>query len=131
MQARTFIDSLLNVRQNYKLFLMGDLNDYPTDKAPQLIAEKLQPMIAPGSGEFGGTYNYNSEWDVLDHIFVSNGMMKKKGIKAKKNSGKIYSEDFMLSEYKGKTVPFRSYGGGKYLGGYSDHLPVSIEVSVP
>jgi predicted extracellular nuclease len=130
-QARSFIDSLLNINPNYKVFLMGDLNDYPTDKAPQMIAEKLKPMITPKSGEYGGTYNYNGEWDVLDHIFVSNGMVKKKGIKAKKNSGKIYSEDFMLSEFKGNRVPFRTYGGSKYLGGYSDHLPVSIEVSVP
>ena len=130
-QARSYIDSVLNARPSYKLFLMGDLNDYPTDKAPQMIGEKLTPMITPESGEFGGTYNYNGEWDILDHIYVSYGLRKKKGIKVKKNSGTIYSSDFMLSEYKGKTVPFRSYGGGKYLGGYSDHLPVSIEVSVP
>jgi len=95
-QARNFIDSLLNVQPNYKLFFMGDLNDYPSDKAP-----------------------------------LSYGLVKKKGIKVKMNSGTIYSADFMLSEYKGKTVPYRSYGSGKYLGGYSDHLPVSIEVSVP
>lgn len=131
VQAREFIDSLLNVRTSYKIFLMGDLNDHPSDKAPQLIAEKLIPMISPESGEYGGTYNYNSEWDILDHIFVSNGFVKKRKIKVIRNSGKIYSEDFMLSEYKGKMVPFRTFGGSNYLGGYSDHLPVSIEVSVP
>ncbi|MFN5785090.1 MAG: hypothetical protein ACK457_03930 [Flavobacteriia bacterium] len=130
-QARNFIDSLLNVQPNYKLFFMGDLNDYPSDKAPLMIAEKLTPMIVAASGQFGGTHHYNGEWDVLDHIFVSYGLVKKKGIKVKMNSGTIYSADFMLSEYKGKTVPYRSYGSGKYLGGYSDHLPVSIEVSVP
>lgn len=130
-QARHFIDSLLNIRTNYKIFLMGDLNDYPTDKAPQLITEKLKPMITPSSGEYGGSYNYNGEWDVLDHIFVSYGLLKKRGFRVKKNSGKILSEDFMLTEYKGNMVPFRTYGGNKYLGGYSDHLPVSIEVSAP
>lgn len=130
-QASKFIDSLLSIRTNYKIFLMGDLNDHPSDKAPQLIAQKLKPMIVPQSGEYGGTYNYNNEWDVLDHIFISNGLAKKRNIKAIKYSGKIYSKAFMLTEYKGNMVPFRSYGGGKYLGGYSDHLPVSIEVSVP
>jgi hypothetical protein len=61
----------------------------------------------------------------------SQGLMKKKGIKAIKNSGEIHSFDYLLTEYKGQIVPFRTYGGSKYLGGYSDHLPVSIKVSAP
>lgn len=129
--ARVFIDSLLNVNCKYKIVFMGDLNDYPSDKAPQMIAEKLTPMIKSESGEFGGTHSYNNEWDVLDHIFVSKGFQKKKGIKVISNSGVIHSFDFLLTEYKGQIVPFRTYGGSKYLAGYSDHLPVSIEVSVP
>jgi predicted extracellular nuclease len=129
--ARHFIDSLLNVNCYYKIVFMGDLNDYPSDKAPKLIAEKLNPMILASNGKFGGSHNYNNEWDVLDHIMVSQGLMKKKGIKAIKNSGEIHSFDYLLTEYKGQIVPFRTYGGSKYLGGYSDHLPVSIKVSAP
>ncbi len=129
--ARIFIDSLLKINSNYKIVFMGDLNDYPVDKAPQLIQEKLTPMICTTSGKFGGSYNYKEEWDVLDHIYVSPGMTKKKGIKIVPTSGVIHSFDYLLTEYKGIIVPFRTYGGSKYLGGYSDHLPVSIEVSVP
>lgn len=129
--ARSFIDSLLSVNKNYKIVLMGDLNDHPNDKAPQLIDEKLEPMITKSSGEFGGTHSYNNEWDVLDHIFISPGFIKKKKIRVIKESGKIHSYDFLLSEYKGNIVPFRTYGGSRYLGGYSDHFPVSIEVSFP
>jgi hypothetical protein len=47
------------------------------------------------------------------------------------NSGKIHSFPYLLEEYKGNIVPFRTYAGTKYLGGYSDHLPVSIEVTMP
>lgn len=129
--ARKFIDSLLLVNKNYKIVFMGDLNDYPSDKAPKLIAEKLHPQICAESGDFGGTYNYKGEWDVLDHIMVSTGFKTKKGIKAIPDTGKIHSFDYLLEEYKGSVVPFRTYGGSKYLGGYSDHLPVSIDVSVP
>ena len=134
--ARTFIDSLLSDNKNANIVFMGDLNDYPTNKAPQSVAEKLTPQITALSGDFGGTYNYKGEWDVLDHIMVSNGMINKK-CKQKKsislipNSGEIHAFDFLLEEYKGQVVPFRTYGGSKYLGGYSDHLPVSIEVSLP
>lgn len=129
--ARVFIDSLLQVNPNSKIVFMGDLNDYPSDKAPQMIQEKLTPMIMAESGEFGGSHNYKEEWDVLDHVFVSCGFQKKKGIKVVKKSGVIHSFDYLLTEYKGQIVPFRTYGGSKYLGGYSDHLPVSIEVSMP
>lgn len=129
--ARHFIDSLLEKNQHTKIIFMGDLNDYPTDLAPQMISEKLTPMILPESGEFGGTHNYNNEWDVLDHIMVSPAFLKKKGLKALKSSGEIHSFEYLVTEYKGQMVPFRTYGGNKYLGGYSDHLPVSINVSLP
>lgn len=129
--ARVFIDSLLAFNKDYKIVLMGDLNDHPSDIAPQLIDEKLTPMITKASGEYGGTHSYKDEWDVLDHIFVSDGFLTKKKMKVIPNSGKIYSSAFLMQEYKGKMVPFRTYGGSKYLAGYSDHLPVSIGVCVP
>jgi predicted extracellular nuclease len=135
-QARTFIDSLLAENKKAKIVFMGDLNDYPSNKAPQSIAEKLTPQITSLSGDFGGSYNYKGEWDVLDHIMISNGLTntgckKKKSIKVIPDSGEIHAFDYLLEEYKGQVVPFRTYAGAKYLGGYSDHLPVSIEVSLP
>jgi predicted extracellular nuclease len=129
--ARKFIDSLLTVNKNYKIVFMGDLNDHPSDKAPQLIAEKLSPMITEKSGEFGGTHSWNGKFDVLDHIFVSEGFMIAKKLKIVPNSGKIGSYDFLLGEYKGNIVPARTYAGDNYLGGYSDHFPVTVEVSIP
>jgi predicted extracellular nuclease len=127
--ARVFLDSVLKVNPNAKIVFMGDLNDHPSDKAPQLISNKLNPMISKASGEFGGTHQYNKEWDVLDHIMVSPGFQKGK-IKVVPNSGKIHSFSYLIEEYKGNKQPFRTYVGAKYLGGYSDHLPVSIQVKL-
>ena len=127
--ARKFIDSLLQVNPNAKIVFMGDLNDHPSDKAPKLISEKLTPMISKASGEFGGTHQYKNEWDVLDHIMVSQGFQKGK-LKVMPNSGKINSFPYLIEEYKGNKQPFRTYVGTKYLGGYSDHLPVSIQVKI-
>ncbi|MDP4798379.1 MAG: endonuclease, partial [Crocinitomicaceae bacterium] len=120
--ARKFIDSIQSVSPKTKIVFMGDLNDYPTNNSAKLIAEVLKPMITKESGEYHGSYNYRGEWDVLDHILVSSNFFEKKsGII--KDSGKIYSNQFLLDVYKGDTVPYRTYGGKKYLGGYSDHLP--------
>jgi endonuclease/exonuclease/phosphatase family metal-dependent hydrolase len=122
---------VLQAQPATKIVFMGDLNDHPSDKAPKKIAERLVPMIDKSSGIYGGTHNYKDEWDVLDHLMVSNGFMTSTSMKAISGSGKIHSFDFLITEYKGKMVPFRTYAGTKYLGGYSDHLPVSIRVSFP
>ncbi len=126
--AKNYIDSVLAISPNAKIIFMGDLNDHPSNNAPKLIAERLNPQITKTSGEFGGSYFYDGAWDILDHILTSKGLNSKKGFRILPNSGKIYSPAYLLQEYKGATQPFRTYGGKKYLGGYSDHLPVSITV---
>lgn len=125
--ARHFIDSLLDLDANTKIILMGDLNDYPSNKSVQLIMKKLDPKIVSSSNKYGGTHNYKGEWNILDHICISSGWRNGK-LKAASSNGTILTTEELLSTYKGNTVPFRTYGGSKYLGGYSDHLPVYMEL---
>ncbi len=127
--AKHFLDSVQTADPKLKIVFMGDLNDYPENRAPQMISEILKPMITQKSGEFGGTHNYRGEWNVLDHIMISKSC-KKGEISFVKKSGTIHSFDYLMTVYKGNTVPFRTYGGRKYLAGYSDHLPVSIKVKI-
>lgn len=127
LQAKHFIDSIQSSEPKAKIIFMGDLNDYPTDAAPQLIASTLMPQINKLSNTFGGSYNYKSQWDILDHIMVSKSCFQGK-FQVMENSGKILSENYLLTEYKGQVVPKRTYAGNTYLDGYSDHLPVSIDV---
>lgn len=130
ISAKEFINAQLSANKKVKIVFMGDLNDYPENRSPSIISDILKPLITKKSGQFGGSYSYRNEWGVLDHIMVSKSFIKKKGIKVKKKSGKIHSPDFLLSEYRGNIVPNRTYGGLKYLGGYSDHFPVSVEVKI-
>ncbi|MCO5259747.1 MAG: hypothetical protein M9916_06350 [Crocinitomicaceae bacterium] len=127
--ALHFIDSVTSISPKSKIVLMGDLNDYPTDKAPQLIAQKLHPMIAKSAGIYGGSYYYKGKWDVLDHLFVSSNVAKGK-LKVIKNSGEIVSKEFLLEKKNGEKYPFRTFSEKSYLNGYSDHLPVKIGVRV-
>lgn len=128
--AKHFIDSVMLNSPQVKIAFMGDLNDYPENVAPSMIAEVLKPLISPESGDFGGSHAYRGEWGVLDHIMVNTLGLSSGTIQFKEESGKIISQDFMKSTYKGDTVPFRTYGGGNYLGGYSDHFPVRIEFEI-
>ncbi|MFM7005728.1 MAG: endonuclease/exonuclease/phosphatase family protein [Flavobacteriales bacterium] len=126
-EAAQFIAQIQQNEPRAKIIFMGDLNDHPIDAGPQLIAAKLKPQITKESGVFGGSYNYKNEWEVLDHMLVSANAFEGK-FQVQTESGKIHSFPFLLTEYKGQTVPNRTYAGSKYLGGYSDHLPVSIDV---
>jgi len=124
--ARKFIDSIQTNSPKTKIVFMGDLNDYPTNNSAKLIADVLTPMITKESGEYHGSYNYRGDWDVLDHIMVSENFLTGKSNKVIKESGMIFTNPFLLEVYKGNTQPFRTYAGKNYLGGYSDHLPVLI-----
>jgi len=128
--AKGFLDSILTINNSTKIIFMGDLNDYPEDKAPQLISQVLIPQISKQSGSLGGTHQYKGEWNILDHIMISEGMKNGK-VKLIDKSGKIHEFPYLLEVYKGNKQPFRTYVGTKYLGGYSDHLPVSIDILVP
>lgn len=145
--ATAFIDSLNVANRNHlmlhskgasisqfagateRIIFLGDLNDHPENNAPKMVAERLQPMITSESGPTKGTHYYNNEWGILDHIYVSNSLLEDPfGVKA--NSGVIHTFPFLMEEYKGVLQPKRTYAGSKYLGGFSDHLPVSIQVKM-
>ncbi len=126
--AKNYIDSVLLLNPKAKIIFMGDLNDYPDNNSVQNIMKELSPMITKNSGTKGGSYSYQNSWDVLDHMMVSTGLQNSKGLLAITNSGKINEFDYLFEVWKGNVVPFRTYAGNKYLGGYSDHLPVSFEI---
>ena len=76
--------------------------------------------------EFPGTYKYKGDWDTFDQIIVSALLLKK----FPKNSAKICNEPFLLIDdvkYSGQE-PFRTFRGMRYEGGFSDHLPVLLEL---
>jgi endonuclease/exonuclease/phosphatase family metal-dependent hydrolase len=126
--AKKYIDSVLTIDPQAKIIFMGDLNDYPSNKSVENIMEKLTPMITQTSGSKGGSHSYKNEWNILDHMLISPGMENTGGMQAITHSGKINEFEYLLETWKGNVVPLRTYVGSKYLGGYSDHLPVSFEI---
>lgn len=140
-RARGVIDTILARTPDAKILLMGDFNDEPTDVS---ITETLK-----ASGEFDklqngqlfnemyaikkagrGSHEYKNEWNALDQLIVSQGFIgKAKGLKVVKESANIYEADFLKQDSgKFKGSPFRTYAGAKYLGGYSDHMPVYLHL---
>ncbi|HNI46058.1 MAG TPA: hypothetical protein PK230_15245, partial [Chitinophagales bacterium] len=77
-----------------------------------------------------GSHRYDGEWSMLDQIIVSGALLSKKGLRTTPNNVHVFKQDWMLYDDKrnGGKSPSTTYGGNKYYGGYSDHLPTFVEL---
>lgn len=134
-RLKACIDTIMEVRTCPNILLIGDFNDTPSDRsvsrvldagAPgsDLVPFKLYNLMA---GNEKGTYKYQGSWSILDQFIVSGNLLLNRGkIRISKENVSVCDFPFLLEEdekYGGKR-PFRTYYGLKYIGGFSDHLPV-------
>lgn len=144
---RTTADSLLSVRSYPQLILMGDFNDYPNNKSITEALGALPPPAHPAplklyhllarqaqnNKRTFGSYKYQGEWGLLDHLIVSGTLLNtSSAFYTNEKKASVARLPFLLSDddkYGGQQ-PFRTYSGMKYLGGYSDHLPVYTDFVV-
>ena len=128
------VDSVLQVRKRPSVVVMGDFNDYPTNRSIQkvLCADgKLMNLMTHLSAE--GTYFYQGTWGMLDQFIVSQGMLRKRApIRTSPEKVTVFRPSFLLVADKKHRVykPFRTYNGMRYLGGYSDHLPIVMDLEI-
>jgi hypothetical protein len=137
------VDSILVTDKHARIFISGDFNDEPSDFSlkeglcpcnPGKISDscKLINLSAqfPEHGQLG-THKYQAEWAVLDQILVSDGLLSGKyGLRCSPSDAHIFNADFLLVEDEtglGRK-PFRTYDGYRYAGGFSDHLPVYLDL---
>lgn len=139
--TRGIVDSLLLINPKAKIVVMGDLNDDPTDKSvtkclgsvgkeaklkDNLMFNPMWKLFQDGIGSLA----YRDAWNLFDQIIISQGLLKP----AKQDSYRyykafVYDKPFLKNkdgQYKG--YPFRTFAGGNYAGGYSDHFPTYIYV---
>jgi len=134
---RRYIDSLVSVRDIPNIIIVGDFNDEPDNYSIENIlkagrldeSDKLLHNLALKKYEDGlGTHYYNKEFNMLDQIIISSGLLNNKGLDYIPNSFEIVKSNFFIyTEGKNEGAIKSSFGGGKYLGGYSDHLPVAAK----
>ncbi|MBN2667418.1 MAG: endonuclease, partial [Bacteroidales bacterium] len=139
--VRNATDSLcLASDGNAKVLIIGDFNCTPSDP---LMSELIDPespvncsLINLSDGKVagaGGTYRYQGTWEMIDQIIVSGGLLdSNKGLDTGKEHFRIFSPDFLLkndNKYPGM-IPFSTYRGYSYQGGFSDHLPILLDLVV-
>ena len=130
------VDSLVMLPQTIpKIIIMGDFNDTPEDPSIKDVLCKgdvLVNLFKDGRKlGFEGTLKHQYNWQIFDQIIVSNSLIdSSEGLLYKSNSATIFHGDFLFEgdESYGGVKLFRTYVGPKYFGGYSDHLPVYIDL---
>jgi hypothetical protein len=140
---RSALDTLQQRQKNPYIIIMGDFNDEPDqpalsevlkaeDFSTQTTSSSLVNLMLPKMKKGNeGTHKFQGKWAILDQFMVSgNFLMKRKGLQTSLDSVHIFHASFLLEEDErflgGK--PLRTYSGPRYTGGFSDHLPVYLDV---
>lgn len=136
--TRSIADSLLREDPNAGVVIMGDLNDDPFNKSVKdVIGAKKKVEEVPDGGFFNpmwsildkgiGTLAYRGNWNLFDQIIVSKNLLGKNRESLKFWRAEVFNKPFLTNDsgqYKG--YPKRTFSGGVFLNGYSDHFPSLI-----
>lgn len=145
--VRRLTDSVCQSQPSAMYIVMGDLNDDPDDPS---VKEELQarfPEEVATAGDWScniinlmwecmkpgseGTLKYGNQWNVFDQMMVPASMVTGSASwQVKDKRAGVLRDDFLFEpdETWGGHRLFRTYIGMKYTGGYSDHLPVFLEL---
>lgn len=152
---RNRVNKVLENSPSANIVIMGDFNDMPNNKsvlealgalpfycdsldAPdyslnELIEENYSgnlfntayPRFAAGEG----TFLFRGNWNMLDQMIISHSLVTSEKFYYLCNSFEIFKPEYIVTKtgtFAGAIFP--TYGGSRYLGGYSDHYPVFIKL---
>ncbi len=133
----SIIDSINRLEFTPRIIGMGDFNDNPTDYTfikvlrtkrnqidlkDQVLFNPMMPLFLKGEGSLA----YRDRWSLFDQFYLSGNLRNGNAPMQVWKAG-IYNPPFLRIQqgpYKG--YPLRTYAGGRYTAGYSDHFPVYI-----
>ena len=117
---------------------MGDMNDDPMDKsmAEALGAKremkdvKKKDLYNPWWNTLAGgdgTLKYRGKWNLFDQIVFTGNFLNKRHKKLSYFTHEIFKRDYLMqADGKYKGYPLRTQAGGRWMNGYSDHLPTVV-----
>ena len=145
-------DDILALEKKYpgiNVVVMGDMNDNPEDecmsgylRGRETIAEMgesdlFSPFLRMHKDGFG-SQEYHGEWNIFDCIFVNGALTDTEAAGSLHilksdllgHYGYVFNPPF-LTQQEGRYAgtPFRTFSGGQFIDGYSDHYPTYIVIS--
>jgi hypothetical protein len=140
---RYSVDSIFEKNPEAKILIMGDFNeepdqpgirdilhaeDLPADLLPHHLIDLMYPFLKEWKT---GTHKYKGKWSVIDQFIVSGSLLDDShGLHISPEDVHIFHSDFLLeteSSIPGSR-PARTYSGPRYTGGFSDHLPIYLDI---
>lgn len=136
-------DSLISIRWQPHIIIMGDMNDYPSGRKAwwgsgyQNLMLPLQKSLRRHPSQIG-SHKYQGEWGFLDQFIVNRSWSDNSGSGNVEQTGcyfgnpRAFAPDFILTDDETHLGhrPHRSYYGYQYEGGYSDHLPILLDLTI-
>ena len=138
--TRRLVDSLLALDKSAKVFVMGDLNDDPSNES---LRKHLKAAADPDDVKEGELFNcmyplyrkgigslyYRDGLNLFDQIIVTPSLLGKDYSSYRFYKARVFNNQFLVQkdgQYKG--YPLRTLVGTVFQGGYSDHFPVYVLV---
>lgn len=143
--VRKKVDSVMVERSMANVLIMGDFNDYPDNKSlyealgakgvKQAWSDtRLYNLFYDRMNERDfGTYYFQGKWGVLDQMIVSGNLLRNNhSVRVFGNGAQVFKADFLLKKNRktGEESPHRTYAGESYQGGFSDHLPIYLDLFI-
>ncbi len=136
--ARNAIDSILEAEPGARVFMMGDFNDNPTDisirkhlrsrgKKEGIQEDELYNPFESFYRRGVGTNAWRDAWSLFDQVLFTPALLSDDYSDFTYLRAEVFNRPFLRQpsgRFQG--YPYRSFGGGVYLGGYSDHFPVAV-----
>lgn len=136
--SKHIADSVWNVDPNQAVIIMGDLNDDPSNKSCAVILGAKKDKENIGAHGFYnpfwktldkgiGSLAYRGAWNLFDQIIISGNLLEGNQTNLNYWKHEVLNKDFLTNQegqYKG--YPHRTFSGGAFLNGYSDHYPTIV-----
>ena len=142
-QLKSAVSKIFEKDANANIIIMGDFNDetnnlsiasvlgaLPAHKT-QAIPGLLYDLYDVFDANNQGSYRYKANWNMLDQIIVSGSLLGSGNTGITIENPNIFQQKWMMYQNsKYGATPSRTYGGKKYFGGYSDHLPIYATLKI-
>ncbi|MBO6533858.1 endonuclease/exonuclease/phosphatase family protein [Allomuricauda sp.] len=135
---KRIIDSIQTLDPDAKVIAMGDLNDDPIDNSLKTILKTkgkikqldsldlynpMEALYKKGIGSLA----YQDKWNLFDQLFFTSNLVTEDRTNLSFWKAGIFAPSFVRTDQgRFKGYPLRTYSGGSYTAGYSDHFPVYL-----
>jgi hypothetical protein len=136
--CRRIADSVSKLDPKNKVIIMGDLNDDPPNESVKKGLKTCSKIEDASSDIFFnpmaalykqgiGTLAWQDSWNLFDQTIMNQPLIPSGYKTFQYYKAFVFNKAYLKSDFGNfKGYPFRTYSGGTYTAGFSDHFPVYV-----